>query len=631
MDKRGLIFIGALTGSYFLIQWFYPSAQMAQLTSSQPSSPQSQPTQNESIISSVNTSSSLPALTKSKSTNSSEIEKYYVMEMDDQQLVFSNMGAAITEINLPISTKEKQSPIKKLPLDDKISRSFPLNANFPFQFSQALSPLQPKKASGYYPLLRRSLETSTYQIKKDSKRYCLQVSSLLSTTADQPFQILKQESNEIVFQGEVEGRTVRKTYRMQPASTAPYTLDLEIEIDGDPNGLFLNVGAPEVEFVSGSYSPQLKARVIDGTSTKVKGIDLPKDGLKEMAAPMKWVSNSNGFMGIVVASLTDPFPRVFSNRVAGTELPSRVSLMEGKSLTDFPAYEIWVPLAKNKEKFRVYAGPFQKDLLATVDQTLVDPLTNTSPHIEATQSSQGWFSFITEPFSALLLYLMKFFYMITHSWGFSILLLTVALRLMLYPLNAWSIRSTLKMQQIAPEMTRLQERHKGDPKRLQMEMVQLYRKNGVNPMSGCFPMLIQMPFLFGMFDVLKSTFELRGASFIPGWIDNLTAPDVLFSFPFSIPFFGSDFHLLPILLGAVMYFQQKLTQALAPKTATVTDSQRQQKFMGNIMIVVFTVMFYNFPSGLNLYWFFSMALGMLQQWWMTKRMAAKNPHITRIK
>ena len=627
MDKRGLIFIGALTGSYFLIQWFYPTTQMAQLTSSH----QGQPTHTEVLTPQVNSSIALPSLTSSKSSNTNDIEKYYVMEYDEQQLVLPNLGAALTEINLPISTKEQQSPIKKLPLDEKISRSFPLNAKFPFQFSQVLAPLQSKKPANYYPLLRRSLETSSHQIKKDSKRYCLQVSSLLSTTADQPFQILKQSSDEIVFQGEVEGRTVRKTYHMLPASTAPYTLDLEIEIDGDPSGLFLNVGAPEVEFISGSHSPQLKARVIDGTTTKVKGIDLPKEGLKEMTAQMRWVSNSNGFMGIVVASLTDPFPRVFSKRVGGAELPSRVSLMEGRALTDFPAYEIWVPLMKNKEKFRVYAGPFQKDLLANVDQTLVDPVTNTSPHIEATQSSQGWFSFITEPFSALLLYLMKFFYMITHSWGFSILLLTVTLRLMLYPLNAWSIRSTLKMQQIAPEMTRLQERHKADPKRLQMEMVQLYRKNGVNPMSGCFPMLIQMPFLFGMFDVLKSTFELRGASFIPGWIDNLTAPDVLFTTSFSVPFFGSDFHLLPFMLGAVMYFQQKLTQALAPKTTTVTDSQRQQKLMGNIMIVVFTVMFYNFPSGLNLYWFFSMALGMLQQWWMTKRMAVKNPHITRIK
>lgn len=194
---------------------------------------------------------------------------------------------------------------------------------------------------------------------------------------------------------------------------------------------------------------------------------------------------------------------------------------------------------------------------------------------------------------------------------------------MLYPLNAWSVKASIKMQQIAPQVAALQEKFKKEPKRAQIEIMNLYREKGANPFTGCFPLLIQLPFLIGMFDLLKSTFELRGASFIPGWIDNLTSPDVLFSWNYPIFFFGTDFHLLPFLLGAIMWLQQRFSSPLPKDPSLLTDQQKQQKMMGNIMTVVFTVMFYNFPSGLNIYWLSSMALGILQQWWTTRRMGVK--------
>jgi YidC/Oxa1 family membrane protein insertase len=202
---------------------------------------------------------------------------------------------------------------------------------------------------------------------------------------------------------------------------------------------------------------------------------------------------------------------------------------------------------------------------------------------------------------------------------------------MLYPLNSWSMKSSLKMQQIAPQVSAIQEKYKKDPKRAQMEVVALYREKGVNPLTGCFPILIQLPFLIGMFDLLKSTFELRGASFIPGWITNLTEPDVLFSWGYPLPFFGNSLHLLPFLLGAVMYVQQKLASPLPKDAKQLTDQQKQQKMMGNIMVVVFTVMFYNFPSGLNIYWLSSMSLGILQQWMTNKKFSGNKPNLVRVK
>jgi YidC/Oxa1 family membrane protein insertase len=178
----------------------------------------------------------------------------------------------------------------------------------------------------------------------------------------------------------------------------------------------------------------------------------------------------------------------------------------------------------------------------------------------------------------------------------------------------------VRMQQIGPEVTAIQEKYKKDPQLAQLEIMNLYRERKVNPASGCIPLLIQMPFLIGMFDLLKSSFALRGAPFIPGWIDDLTAPDVLFTWKQPIFFFGNEFHLLPILLGLVMFVQQRL-MATGPKDpALMTDQQRQQRTMGTMMTVVFAVMFYNFPSGLNIYWLSSMLLGILQQWWTTRQM-----------
>jgi YidC/Oxa1 family membrane protein insertase len=217
---------------------------------------------------------------------------------------------------------------------------------------------------------------------------------------------------------------------------------------------------------------------------------------------------------------------------------------------------------------------------------------------------------------------MQLFYAATHSWAASIILLTIALKAMMYPLNNWSLRSTIKMQELAPKIKAVQEKHKKDPKKSQMEVMNLYRSAGINPLTGCFPVLLQMPFLIGMFYLLKSSFPLRGAIFIPGWIDDLSTPDILFSWGQPIWFIGNEFHLLPILMGLTMYFQQKLTSKLPKDSSKYTDSQKQQKMMGNLMPILFTVMFYNFPSGLNIYFMLSTLLGIAQQLWVAKQLSA---------
>jgi YidC/Oxa1 family membrane protein insertase len=315
-------------------------------------------------------------------------------------------------------------------------------------------------------------------------------------------------------------------------------------------------------------------------------------------------------------------------QVSGTAVPSRLIEIDQEyqrfNAANLPGYMMLLPLdeANSSMHFRIFAGPFSTNILKKVDSVYSNSSTGYNPDYIAAQSFHGWFSFISEPFAKALFFLMNVFHSLTGSWALSIILLTVALRIMLWPLNAWSTKSMTRMQQIAPQVTAIQEKYKKDPKKAQLEIMNLYRETGVNPVSGCFPLLIQMPFLIGMFDLLKSTFELRGASFIPGWIDDLTAPDVLFSWKVPLFFIGTQFHLLPILLGLVMFLQQRFMSSMPKDPAQWTDQQRQQRFMGNMMAVVFTVMFYHFPSGLNIYWLSSMLLGMLQQYWTAKKLKA---------
>lgn len=569
-----------------------------------------------------------------------EGEKLYVIENEFQQLVFSNFGGALVEINLPLkSESHPNSVIRPIEFDKIFAQDhpqadyFPNTAHFIYDPQTKKPVLSTKRIlGGYYPLVRRSIVGSggRYVVRTPPRYYALNILSQNAKSEDVVvYKIRNMESDYIEFETTQSERKIIKRFSFpKDAKSAPYCIDLSIKVDGNARDLFITSGVPEVELMSGSFSPSLKYRLLTNKKSTIEQIDLPKTTLSLSSFEPDWVCNSNGFLGLIVDPLTEINPGLMAEKVPGEFDQTRLVVIGANKeiypADKYPGYEIRLPLRNTSESqdFRIFAGPFASEVLKTIDKTYTDSKTGYTPDYIASQSFHGWFAFISEPFAKFLFFLMKAFYQISRSWGVSIILLTLALRIMLYPLNAWSIKSTSKMQEIAPKVSALQEKYKKDPKRAQMEIVALYREKGVNPFSGCLPILIQLPFLIGMFDLLKSTFELRGAPFIPYWIDNLTAPDHVFSWGFQIPFLGSDFHLLPILIGAVMYLQQKFSSPLPKDKTLLTDQQKQQKFMGNIMVIVFTVMFYNFPSGLNLYWLFSIIFGIIQQWLMTRKKVA---------
>jgi YidC/Oxa1 family membrane protein insertase len=182
-----------------------------------------------------------------------------------------------------------------------------------------------------------------------------------------------------------------------------------------------------------------------------------------------------------------------------------------------------------------------------------------------------------------------------------------------------------QMQQLQPELASLQEKYKSDPKKKQQEMMRIYKEHGINPMGGCLPLLIQMPILVAFFRVLQNAIELWGAPFFL-WMNDLSGPDALMRFSTgktAVPIVGVIIdgqgyvllNILPILMLAVFYIQQKMS---TPGVAMSAEQEQQQKMMGFMMPVMFGVIFYNMPAGLNLYFAASTILGILQQKYMIR-------------
>ncbi len=560
-------------------------------------------------------------------------EQFYLLENNFQQLVFSNVGGSLVEINLPfLSEKNPLSAVREIEFDRDMVKKHAPNAYFPNRPVQHADGKirEEGELGGYYPLLRRNLKDDNGKtvVTLEPANHALTIVSSYPEVAELRYKVTHHDMHSITFEAVQRHRRITKTYRLTEGNSVPYMIDLSVRVDGDSRGLWLTTGVPEVELVSGSPAPALKSRLTRNQKTEVEALELPQGTTTVSSINPDWICNSNGFMGIILDPISDIDAGYRATRVDGPELPSRLVQIDSEHdrfpAANFPGYQMLLPLNSSggTMNFRIFAGPFSSEILKQVDAVYASD--GYEPDYLSSQTFHGWFSFISAPFSKLLFMLLNLFHTITQSWAASIVLLTVALRLMLYPLNSWSMRSMRRMQKIAPEVQAIQNKFKKDPKRAQVEIMNLYRERGANPMMGCFPMLIQMPFLIGMFDLLKSSFELRGAPFIPGWIDNLTAPDVLFNWGFPLPFFGSELHLLPLLLGGVMFVQQKMSATGPSDPSQMTEQQRQQKTMGSMMTVLFAVMFYHFPSGLNLYWLSSMGLGIVQQWWINKQLDSED-------
>ena len=259
----------------------------------------------------------------------------------------------------------------------------------------------------------------------------------------------------------------------------------------------------------------------------------------------------------------------------------------GDQDTPEPVPEVAVSSSANPLAVRVYVGP--KDY---------DDLKKMNPPLQGLINF-GWFEFIAEP----LFHGLKWLHGYIPNWGWAIVVLTLLLNMLLFPLRVSGYKTTLKMQKVAPEIKTIQEKYKKysmrDPRKAEMnkEVMAVYSREGINPVGGCIPQLLQMPIWFGLYRALQGTIELRHAPWF-GWITDLSAKD--------------QYYILPILMGVSMYLATKMT----PMTATDPQQQAMMKIMPVGMALMFFVIPY--PSGLAVYILTSSVVGIVQQWYLNR-------------
>ncbi|HAL18017.1 MAG TPA: membrane protein insertase YidC [Spirochaetaceae bacterium] len=218
----------------------------------------------------------------------------------------------------------------------------------------------------------------------------------------------------------------------------------------------------------------------------------------------------------------------------------------------------------------------------------------------------------------ILKFIMKIFYGWIPNWGVSIIFLTLFIKILLYPLNARSARSAAAMQKVAPRLEEIRKEFKDDPQKQNQAIMSLYKKNNISPLSSMLPMLIQLPILFAVYGLLNKHFELRGAMFIPGWIEDLSVPDTVYELSFSIPFLGNQVHILPIIYGLSMVFSMVWTQ----KQNTAGQTKGFQKFMIYGLPIILFFSLYNVSSGLLVYWTVMNVFSILQQMYENSKLKA---------
>ncbi len=351
-----------------------------------------------------------------------------------------------------------------------------------------------------------------------------------------------------------------------------------------------------------------KRTIISGKNNQLKSYD--KDYI--------W----NGIAGKYFAEIAVPLvPENFSYSWYSTKV-------EVNDYANAQAIMVRKPISAQdvKDSFYFYFGPRnEKDLkvynVAENNGWKVDGLKLT----ESLQSS-GWLGWL----ETILKWFLEFINRFVRNWGVSIIVMTLIIKVILFPLTKNQSMSSLKMQKIQPKVQALQAKYKDNPQKQQEEMAKIYKEAGYNPMSGCLPMLVQFLLLWSMFNIFNNYFEFRGASFIPGWISDLSAGDSLYTLKKSIPFFGNQIRILPFIYLGIQLLSGKITGGMAGTgTPATAQTQTQMKMMMYGMPILFFFMFYNASSGLLLYWTSSTIFQIIQQLIINTMMQKKRDEMTK--
>jgi YidC/Oxa1 family membrane protein insertase len=378
-----------------------------------------------------------------------------------------------------------------------------------------------------------------------------------------------------------QGIAFERTYTFRPDS---YAFDLRLNIKNksqkvfDDNIIVTLTGAP-FEITQGYYNTHGMVAFRNNTleTKEAKKIKQPET----LTGPFAWVGYQDNYFlaALIPLKALDSSIKVTSlgdDRLSINLINPSVNLAPGQEATlDYTAY----------------LGPKDLDVLHTLDRKLERVV------------DYGWFDIIAKPLHGFLKYIDK----VVKNYGVAIIILTIFVKILFWPLTNKSYKSMKAMQKLQPQMAKIREKYKGDKEKLNQELMALYKTQKVNPFGGCLPMIVQIPVFFALYKILGYSIEIRHQPFI-WWINDLSAPDRLY-LGFNIPYLGG-LPVLTLLMGASMFIQQKMTP--------VTGDPTQAKMM-MMMPIVFTFMFINFPSGLVLYWLVNNILSIGQQYYINKQ------------
>ncbi|HSR14106.1 MAG TPA: YidC/Oxa1 family insertase periplasmic-domain containing protein, partial [Gemmatimonadales bacterium] len=387
------------------------------------------------------------------------------------------------------------------------------------------------------------------------------------------------------------GVTVELRYGFRPDN---YLVTVDGRITGlGPNGGTLLVGMgpgirnTEVDSVEHQRNLAVVTKSTESKRTDFGGLD--REAPTDLSGPFEWVAiKSKYFVAAVFAVDT-----VASGRSAGRIAGVRAVPTDTRKRPAEVDVQATLPVAADGAfRFALYAGPMEYPRLRGMGHDFYD----VNPY--------GWpgFRTIIRPVAVAARWLLVKMHELGIAYGLGLVIFGIMIRVVLWPLNQKAMRASMQMQVIQPILKDLQDRHKDDPAKLQQEMFKVYKEYKVNPLGGCWPMLLPMPVLFALFFVFQNTIELRGAPFL--WIDDLSRADPLY--------------IIPVAMGLSMYLVSKIGQlGMAPNP--------QMKIMLYMMPAMMTVLFLNFASGLNLYYAVQNLASIPQQWLLAKERIKANP------
>lgn len=525
-----------------------------------------------------------PEIVNSDTKVTEEVKKQDNNEEQQQKVINNNVDLTTPQKQITTETVEVKSiktPLYQLKISNKgaVFKSFKLN-----KFKE-----KNEKDSNLKELISEDIINGSYELSFKNKNIDLSESSFFKCDNTQREIELTETKMKLMYSYvTTDGIVIEKTYEFDPKS---YLIGLDVNIKNGSNRTIndnLSISVKNIISDKTGFAFEGPSLYINNNLEQINVKDIDENGI--FKGNIEWVTiEDRYFMTGIIPHIKEDAEiylgyNANNKRIINAQIVKNTGNINSGN--------------QKSMSFDIYAGPKKLKILKDIGSNF-DKVVNF-----------GWFDFIAKP----CLMLMNIIYEnVFSNYGIAIIILTLIFKIVFWPLGTKSYKSMNDMKKLQPLVAELREKYKNDKQKMNQEMMGLYKTYKVNPLSGCLPMVVQMPIFFAFYRMLYSAIELRHAPFF-GWIMDLSAPDRLFDFGVAIPYFEqpTGIPVLTLLMGASMFLQQKMSPPAG-------DPMQAKMMM--LMPLFMTVIFVNFSSGLVLYWLVNNVVSISQQYYVMKKNA----------